>query len=165
MPAIAIQSKNINGWLIAGIIAGVLAIIGGIAYLIYKLYHLQETLDEITKKLNSNSNQKPEKPVIDVTPEPPVSKESALSPVFFQSEDFRTVKTKNTEYLCTFTQGRVINRLWENLKKGITKLHQDILLEDLGICSKKLKDVFKKSPAWKKLVVPIGKGYYSLNLS
>ncbi len=198
MPAIAIQSKNINGWLLAGIIAGVLAIIGSFAYLIYKIYHLQETLDDITERLNSKPNPKPEKPVIDITQESTSDSECADSnlksdisptnamvphsesnlrmdsqnpfselksePDFHLTEDFRTVKVKQLEYHVSPTQGRVINRMWEYLKKGMKQVHQDTLLEDLGVCSKKMKDVFKKSPLWKTIVVPAGKGFYRLNL-
>jgi len=85
-------------------------------------------------------------------------------PIFQQTEDFRTVKVKQLEYHTSPTQGRVINRMWEYLKKGIDQVHQDTLLEDLGVYSRKMKDVFKKSPAWKTLVVPAGKGFYRLNL-
>ena len=89
---------------------------------------------------------------------------SESEPSFQQTEDFRTVKVKQLEYHVSFTQGRVVNRMWEHLKKGINQVHQDTLLEDLGVYSRKMKDVFKKSSAWKTLVVPVGKGFYRLNL-
>ena len=91
-----------------------------------------------------------------------VTPESA--PLLQISDDLRTVKTKKHEYLTSPTQGRVICHMWEQLKKGFPSVHQDFLLEGLGVYSKKMKDVFKKSPAWKKLVKPLGKGFYRLNL-
>ena len=80
------------------------------------------------------------------------------------SDDCRTVKVKSLEYRVSATQGRVICHLWEQLKKGFPNVHQDCLLEGLGVYSKKMKDVFKHSPAWKKLVKPLGNGFYRLDL-
>ena len=93
------------------------------------------------------------------------SEKSEPTPDLFITPDYRLVVVKGAEVKASPTQARVIARLWEYLQKGISKVHQDTLLEGLGIYSTKLKDVFKKSPLWKTLVVQAGNGFYRLNIS
>ena len=84
------------------------------------------------------------------------------SGAFIHADDFRSVKYRGIEYSLTKTQALIVKRLHEYHEKGISKVHQDTLLEDLEICSKRLRDVFKGSTAWKELVLPAGKGFFGL---
>jgi hypothetical protein len=81
------------------------------------------------------------------------------------SDDFRTVKCQGKEYFLSTTQALVVQRIIEGMNKGITAIYQDALLEDSGVYSKRIRDVFKSSPAWKALVIPLGKGFFRLNTS
>lgn len=187
------MTKNEKAWYIVGgaVILGGLIYIGYELHQILKAINRladqtkaripksqPETIDVTPESASDlKSNQKPDiSPVNAIVPqsEPILKSESDLNqnpdlnsesaPLFQLTKDFRTVKVKQSEYKVSPTQGRVINRMWEYLNKGIHQVHQDTLLEDLGVYSNKMKDVFKNSPLWKSLVRPAGKGFYRLDL-
>jgi hypothetical protein len=91
----------------------------------------------------------------------------APTPVFTHSEDFRVVTFRGEKHELTGTQARVIERLWNAVKAGCPEVHQSKLLEDLGIYSKRLRDVFKADLDIYKILIGRGKrkGVFFLNIA
>ncbi len=88
-----------------------------------------------------------------------------IETVFRHTDDFRWVSLRGDEFTLSLNQARVVEKLWEAQRKGIPALHQDSALEGLDIKSNRMRDVFKNSPAWNKLVVAgDGRGFFRLNL-
>ena len=87
--------------------------------------------------------------------------------VFTHSEDFRVLKIRGEKHELTDTQARVVERLWNAVKAGCPEVHQSKLLEDLGIYSKRLRDVFKANMDLYKVLIGRGKckGVFYLNVA
>jgi hypothetical protein len=77
-------------------------------------------------------------------------------------KDFRFVHWFGTDYTFTPTQAAVVRQLWEAWEDGTPGLGQETLLEGAGSTGDRLRDVFRGSPAWGTLVVPLGKGLFAL---
>jgi hypothetical protein len=96
---------------------------------------------------------------------PDSTRKSDLAPDFRYSDDFRTVTHNGREYHLTTSQSRVVEKLWEAYKNKTPEVHQATLLEKLEIYSKRIRDVFKNSPALNCLIVRgETKGTFRLNL-
>jgi hypothetical protein len=78
------------------------------------------------------------------------------------SADYRSVHWFGADYTFTPTQAAVIRQLWEAWEDGTPGLGQETLLEGAGSTGDRLRDVFRGSPAWGTLVVPLGKGLFAL---
>jgi len=110
-----------------------------------------------------------------LAPEKPAKASNAVAPVapkvekpiFTHSEDFRVVCVRGEKYELTGTQARVIERLWAAVKAGCPEVHQSKLLEDLGIYSKRIRDVFKADMDAFKVLIGRGKrkGVFYLNIA
>jgi hypothetical protein len=86
--------------------------------------------------------------------------------LFRHSADYREVWLKAEKFDLTTNQSRVVELLHQQYLKGAASLSQGYILETLEIQSKNLSQVFRDSPAWKRLIVPAsGRGMYSLNLT
>jgi hypothetical protein len=98
------------------------------------------------------------------TAAPPPTPGPAPTPTGFprHSADFRSVHWFGADYTFTPTQAAVIRQLWEAWEDGTPGLGQETLLEGAGSTGDRLRDVFRGSPAWGTLVVPLGKGLFSL---
>jgi hypothetical protein len=85
---------------------------------------------------------------------------------FRHSEDFRSVRLNKMEFNLTTNQARVVETLYHHYLNGTPDLGQDyILVEVLESPSKRLRDTFKNSDAWGKLIIRGKKqGTYRLNL-
>jgi hypothetical protein len=101
-----------------------------------------------------------------VPEEAPITRtETPAIPDFRYSEDFQTVYTNGKEYHLTLNQGRVVERLWIARQNKTPEIHQSTLLEQLEIYSRRVRDVFKNSPALGTLIVKgERKGHFRLNL-
>jgi hypothetical protein len=87
--------------------------------------------------------------------------------VFEYAEDFRSVVLRGVAYSLTPRQAQVIELLFGVRGTGMPELSQEYILDRIGSKSLRLtlRDVFRKSPAWKTLVVPGDRrGMYRLNL-
>jgi len=124
-----------------------------------------QTLKEAPKALavSAPAKVKPVRATKTVTPVAPKFE----APVFTHSEDFRVVHARGKKYELTGTQARVIERLWAAVKAGCPEVHQSKLLEDLGVYSKRIRDVFKAD--MEAYAVLIGrakrKGMFYLNIA
>jgi hypothetical protein len=78
------------------------------------------------------------------------------------SADYRSVHWFGCDYTFTPTQAAVIRQLWEAWEDGTPGVGQETLLEGAGSTGDRLRDVFRGSPAWGTLVVPLGKGLFAL---
>lgn len=150
----------------------------GVAFLIYwfvsNIEGLNVKVDDLTDRLNQPRLKPEDRPPIEVTPESAaiVATESlarveevAQLPQFAHSEDFRTVNYQGQEFHLTLNQARVTERLLIARENRTSEVHQDTLLENLGIYSKRVRDVFKNSPAFGRLIVKgEKKGTFRLNL-
>ena len=81
------------------------------------------------------------------------------------SPDFRSVLWYNTEYSFTPQQAEIVRILWEAFECSTPDVDATLLLSTdfTGSAAKRVRDVFRKSPAWKTMIVPGGsKGTYRL---
>jgi hypothetical protein len=69
------------------------------------------------------------------------------------SPDFTSVIWFGISYSFTPGQAAIVRRLWEAWENGTPELNQQAILEDAGLESKRLSDLFKKHPAWKVMIV------------
>ncbi len=85
---------------------------------------------------------------------------------FEHSEDFRALRFNGALYRLTGTQARVVERLFEAHQSGLPEIHQSKLLEDLGVYSKRLRDVFKADLDVYRALIGKGKrkGTFFLNV-
>lgn len=84
---------------------------------------------------------------------------------FRVSPDFRSVTWRGLPFTFTPSQARAIQNLHEAHSQGIRALSSELTLEGTGRQAVRVSDVFKRHPAWKTLVVTVGKGAYALDLS
>lgn len=84
---------------------------------------------------------------------------------FAHSPDFRSVTLKGQTFTLTPAQARIIDILYQNYENGTPVVSQAHLLEESDSTSKRLRDIFKDSSAWKNLVASGEKrGTYRLNI-
>jgi len=164
-------------WLAIGTLAVALLGLGG--WVCWKLNKIQEAIERNGKK--RGNGEPPEEAVIDMAPihseEVPTTETAlALSPAtpldpqpiteFHHSEDFRTVIHNGETHTLTFYQSLALEKLWKARQNQIPAMHQDSILEGIGACSKRLRDIFKSNmKAFRALIVREHKGMYRLNLS
>jgi hypothetical protein len=181
----ASSGSGSKGWLIVGGIA----LVGVVIYCIWKLNELcdnvQNIVDHQDRRHIPNTNEP-----IDVMPEtaketitetmvqntvstsivstetPKTVVESHKSLDFHHSEDFRIVTVKGTTYSLTTYQSLALEKLWNATKNHIPEVHQASILEGIGSCSKRLRDVFKSNMrAYRDLIAPgERKGTFRLNV-
>ncbi len=84
---------------------------------------------------------------------------------FRHSSDFRSVSLRGEQFSLTPRQAQAIQILWEAHNNGSSEVGQHYILEKLDSPSSRLRDTFRNSPAWRKLVVPGNtKGTFRLNM-
>lgn len=82
--------------------------------------------------------------------------------IFTHSPDYSSVKWKEISFKFTSRQAQVVEILH---KQGCPEVGKEYILEALGSPSSRLRDTFKKSPAWGTLIIPGAKrGTYRLNI-
>lgn len=94
---------------------------------------------------------------INLAPQPEKTKgdqsEGESLPPFRHSPDFRGVHWYGTEYTFTPTQAAVVRILWEAFEKGTPEVGGVSLLDSAGSSCERLRDVFRKHPAWDTMIV------------
>lgn len=93
--------------------------------------------------------------------------ESKPEPALKHSPDFRAITAK-IKFELTEDQAKVVKMLWEARNNGIDSLSGDEILVEIDLVdknfTKKMKEVFKRSPAWNSLVISPKRGFYKLNI-
>ena len=93
----------------------------------------------------------PQPPAVSTDPEPP--QPSSGVPEFRAAKDYKLVYLGDQEFSLTSTQAEVVEILREAyLQTGIPELGQDYIRERLGWKETRVRDVFKRSRAWGKLI-------------
>lgn len=93
----------------------------------------------------------PQPPAVSSDPEPP--QRSSGVPEFRAAKDYKLVYLGDQEFSLTSTQAEVVAILREAyLQTGIPELGQDYIRERLGWKETRVRDVFKRSRAWGKLI-------------
>jgi hypothetical protein len=85
-------------------------------------------------------------------------------PIFSASEDYRSVTYKGDIHSLTPNQSVMIQLLHRAYDAGHPDVGKHRLLSAIGTKASEVRDSFKKSPLWKKLVVSKRKGTYRLDL-
>jgi len=106
-------------------------------------------LDVFQRAVEKLSDSSPSAPPAGSTVTPP----GLDSKRFRAGPDYRDCTWNGERYTFTTTQAACVQALWEERDKGTLELSQQLLLEKAGAESGQLKDVFKKHPAWKKMIV------------
>jgi hypothetical protein len=84
---------------------------------------------------------------------------------FLPGPDYREVWLRREKFILTTNQARVVELLHQSYQRGTPALSQGYVLAELDIRSQRLSQVFRRSSAWGKLVVPAdGRGMYRLDL-
>jgi hypothetical protein len=84
------------------------------------------------------------------------------------SPDFRLVTWKKRNFSFTDRQAQIIKFMWEQRKKGKREISKEEILEEIGETERfkelDIKELFKKSSAWKYFIKPVTrrKGRYCL---
>jgi len=73
---------------------------------------------------------------------------------FKSSLDFSSVVVKGERYTFTQTQSLAIQVLYKAYENGTYDLHQGTILHETMSKCTRLRDIFRVSPAWGKLIVP-----------
>jgi len=95
----------------------------------------------------------------------PKSPAASKATVFAPSDDYRSATFRGKSYSFTSRQAQVVEMLHEAYLNGTPELGKDHILEKLGSPNSRLRDTFKKHPAWNSLIVSGEKrGAYRLNL-
>ncbi len=82
----------------------------------------------------------------------------------WHSEDFRRVRIANEWFRFGPKQAAVLRRLKAASDSDNPWLDGKRLLDEVDAATMRLIDLFKRKPAWRKLIVPDGKGRYRLNV-
>ena len=69
------------------------------------------------------------------------------------SSDFRSVVWFGDAFDFTATQAACVKVLWENWENGTSEVSQETVLYIAGSVATRLVDLFKKHPAWGKMIV------------
>ncbi len=84
--------------------------------------------------------------------------------VFCASPDYREVSLRGNKFALSTNQARVVELMHRHQSAGDLSMGQGYVLEELGIKSKSLYQVFRGSSAWGALIVKAeGKGLFRLN--
>jgi hypothetical protein len=78
------------------------------------------------------------------------------------SEDFRAIKWYGEPFTFTPPQAHCVQCLWSAVEKGWLGVSKEDLIKVSETESNNVKDIFKNSKAWKKIIVSVGRGVYSL---
>ena len=77
--------------------------------------------------------------------------------------DYTTVTWCGEEYHLTPLQAQAVRVLHHWQRQGIRELRGSVILKEIDAYSRSLSDIFKRSPAWNRLVLPGGRrGFYQL---
>jgi hypothetical protein len=82
-----------------------------------------------------------------------ISRVEVPSGEFIYSPDFRSVLWRRQPYRFTPRQAEVVAVLFDVFKSGAPEVGQDYLLAKAESDAHRLADLFKRSPAWKSLIV------------
>lgn len=69
------------------------------------------------------------------------------------SDDFRSICWFGTEYTFTGPQAACVKLLWEHWERGTPEVSKSELLDATESSGERVSDVFKRSPAWGKIIV------------
>jgi hypothetical protein len=72
---------------------------------------------------------------------------------YWHSEDFRSVRWNGEVYDFSTSQAIVMEKLWEAWEDGTPAVAQETLLEAAESEGNQLRDLFKRHPAWGKVIV------------
>jgi hypothetical protein len=81
----------------------------------------------------------------------------------YHTSDFQLVIWHGERYTFSPKQRAVVARLWAAWEKGWPGINQQQLLRAADSDAVRLADLFKRCPAWGKMIVSIGPGLYSLS--
>lgn len=84
--------------------------------------------------------------------------------LFSVSPDFRSVRFKGSEYALTRGQGQMIEVLWEAHQSGHPVVGKDRLLKSIENETSAVRDTWRGSALWRRLIVSPKKGAYQLDL-
>jgi hypothetical protein len=125
--------------------------------------------ESIVKSECAQNNSNPLKStVLTICPESESHSDNAKSESDFNhSEDFRIVTVKGNTHSLTTYQSLALEKLWKASKNHVPELHQDAILDGIGSCSKRLRDIFKSNmKAYRELITPgERKGTFRLNFN
>lgn len=77
----------------------------------------------------------------------PVSEGQSHSP------DYRSIVWDGIAYTLTTIQAAAVEALWEAYTRGAPEVSQEWLLESIGSDAKRLRDLFRRHPAWRQVIV------------
>jgi hypothetical protein len=84
-------------------------------------------------------------------------------PVFWHSDDYTEVRTDGVVYFLTRNQAAVVRIMYTEHLRGLQEVEGWWLLRKIECCCRRMGEVFRHSPAWKRLIVPgLTKGNYYL---
>jgi len=83
---------------------------------------------------------------------------------FEHSDDYRWVKLRGAEFKLSKRRAKVIAILHDAYQVRKPVLSWEQISNRLGEGSQSMSDLFKKSPAWKTLIIEVSSGLYRLNL-
>lgn len=85
---------------------------------------------------------------------------------FVASADYRTIRFRGKQYKLTRNQSKIVKLLHDAYERGTPAVGKHMLLEAVEAETSRVRDSFKNSPLWGKLVIPNQKprGTYQLNL-
>jgi hypothetical protein len=72
---------------------------------------------------------------------------------YWHSEDFRSVRWNGEVYDFSTSQAIVMEKLWQAWQDGTPAVAQETLLEAAESEGNQLRDLFKRHPAWGKVIV------------
>jgi hypothetical protein len=116
-----------------------------------------------SKRTTEGNRSEPQTLAKSADPKSPVTSDRNA---FSHSPDYRSVVFRGEKLLFTSRQAQVVEMLHKAFLSGAAELGKDHILEALGSKNSRLRDTFRKHPAWNFLIVR-GKlrGTYRLNLS
>jgi hypothetical protein len=79
------------------------------------------------------------------------------------SPDFKQVHWFGTDYTFTGSQAEVVKMLWEAWEDGVRGIGQAALLEGADSTADRLRDLFRKHPAWQTMIRTVERATFSLS--
>lgn len=92
----------------------------------------------------------------------PDSRRPSPDPPARHGDDYRSVHWFGSDYLFNGTQAAVVKVLWEAWEDGEPVVGGETLLEAAAMDNSRIRDIFRGHPAWGTMIVPVGRGSYSL---
>jgi len=99
-----------------------------------------------------------------IIPQVDISKRENTRVEFEHSDDFRWVKLRGAEFKLSKRRAKVIAILHDAYRVRKPVLSWEQISSRLGDISHSMSALFKKSPAWKTLIIEVSPGLYRLNL-